>query len=296
MLKIRSYAKINLFLELTGKLQNGYHTVDTVMQSISLFDELELELIEEQHGIVIECDDPGIPIDSKNIAYKAAIAFLAEFSLKAGVFIRIKKKIPSAAGMGGGSSNGAAVLVALNKLLNLNVSDEYLCTIAARLGADVPFFIKGGTWRLDGIGTNFREKLKVPDIHIVIVKPNEGVSTPQAYAVLDSIHNDFVGHAPEDPGKLLRALEKSGSMLDQNACFNRFEDILDPLCPRSHLVLRYLRNISRVALLSGSGSAIFAIADTQQEAIEIKNKISEEFPDCFSEVAQTTSMGYEIVS
>ena len=139
-MKIKANAKINLSLKITGKREDGYHLIDTVMHSVSLFDELE---INKADSINLRCDESDIP-QEKNIAFKAASLFFERTRLQGGADIVLKKNIPFPAGLGGGSADAAAVLLALNKLYNANLSQEALCQMALKLGADVPFFINGG--------------------------------------------------------------------------------------------------------------------------------------------------------
>ena len=194
MLKIKANAKINLFLEITGKLDNGYHTVDTIMQSVSLSDRLDISLAPKSEGITILCNVSGIPTDERNIAYKIARAYFDRIGADCGAVISIDKNIPSEAGMGGGSADGAAVLWGLNDLCGDALDYGSLVSLAAEKGADIPFCIKGGTQRLQGIGAEPIAEYNSPELPLVIVKPDCGVSTPLAYRCLDSMFGDFFNH------------------------------------------------------------------------------------------------------
>ena len=169
--EIKAFAKVNLFLDITGRLENGYHTLNTVMQQIDLYDEITAE-VSEGNGIYISCDNPAVPCNEKNIAYKAAAAFLSETGKKARVDIRIKKNIPLEAGMGGSSTDGAAVLKALNEIYGYPLTDEKLCEIGTGLGADVPFCITGGTAVCKGIGEIMTPVQCLKDYVFLIVKPD----------------------------------------------------------------------------------------------------------------------------
>ena len=290
MLKIKANSKINLFLEITGKLSNGYHTVDTVMQSVSLSDFLELELAPKKDGIKLSCDVPMIPLDERNIAYKTAKAFLEDVGADCGVSIGIRKSIPSEAGMGGGSADGAAVLVGLNMLCGnpLVVSD--LEQIAAKLGADIPFCIEGGTKRLLGIGTERAEQYTTRHLHLVIAKPQGGISTPEAYRLLDTIYGDFTDHKPKSPEGLIDYIcGKPG--VCSGVLFNRFESVLDQLCPASKDLIYYMRDHSHGSLLCGSGAAVFAVADSQSNAKALADKVKNKYPDCSVWTAETAPSG-----
>ncbi len=294
MLKIKANAKINLFLEITGKLQNGYHTVDTVMQSVSLSDSLELELIPRCEGIKLSCDLPGIPADERNIAFKTAKAYLEATNADCGVRIKINKSIPSEAGMGGGSADGAAVLIGLNELCGKPLEEDALEKIASKFGADIPFFIRGGTKRLLGIGTETVEKYTSPNLPLVIAKPQAGVSTPQAYRLLDMIFADFADHKPMSPEGLIDFIcGKPGGC--SGVLFNRFESILGEMCPESKALIDFLRDRSHGSLLCGSGAAVFAVADSMNHAKALANQVKNEYSDCSVWTAETVSGGCSIL-
>ncbi len=288
MIKITANAKVNLFLEITGKLSNGYHTVDTVMQSVSLADRLYIEQIPKKDGIVITCNTEGVPTDESNIAYKTADALLKNIGADFGVSVHIEKNIPSQAGMGGGSADGAAVLCGLNQLCGNPVSDEGLLAIAASKGADIPFCIQGGTQRLIGTGTDMCERLRSPELHLVIAKPMCGISTPSAYACLDGLYNDFNDHCSMRPDALIKALTSGETGLP---LFNRFESILSALCPKSEYLISFMRQNSHAALLSGSGTAVFAIADGLSHAKILARSVADKYPDYFVTTLHTVSSG-----
>ena len=290
MLKINAYAKINLFLEITGKLPNGYHTVDTVMQSVSLSDLIELELIPRREGIKLSCNLSAIPTDERNIAYKTAKAYLEATNVDCGVRINIDKSIPSEAGMGGGSADGAAVLLGLNELCGNPLDICALEKIASNHGADIPFCIKGGTRRLLGIGTDSFEKYSSPSLPLVIVKPQSGVSTPQAYRLLDLIFSDFTDHIPMSPEGLIDFLcGKTGGCSD--VLFNRFESVLGEMCPASKELIEFLRDRSHGSLLCGSGAAVFAVADSINHANALADIVKNEYSECSVWTAETVPSG-----
>lgn len=295
MLEIVANAKVNLFLEITGKLSNGYHTVDTVMQSVSLSDVLRMELLQNESGIIITCSDPEIPTDERNIAYKVARDYLDVSGAKCGVSIDITKNIPSQAGMGGGSADGAAVLVGLNHLCGELLSIESLKDIASKNGADIPFCIDGGTQRLSGIGTDLVERYSSPKLPLVIVKPKAGISTPAAYHYLDSIHNDFLDHVAMNPGHLLESLRSTSCGNIGSSLYNRFEEVLEHLCVDSLNIISWLKSQGCSALLSGSGTAVFGIAKDLTDAQKIADSISNQFSDCFACVCETTDRGCSII-
>lgn len=285
MIEITANAKINLFLEITGKMKNGFHTVDTVMQSISLSDRVTLELLPASEGIVLTCNSAHVPTDDRNIAHKTAKAFLDKTQIDCGVSIHIEKNIPSEAGMGGGSADGAAVIVGLNDLCGKPLTDDELLAIAAAKGADIPFCVFGGTQHLCGTGTELLETLTAPELPIVIAKPSRGISTPAAYSHLDAIHDDFSDHIPVSSKELIEGLSGSFTM------FNRFEEVLPSLCPESKQLIDFLGERSHGALLSGSGAAVFAITDSRKHAFVLANTVAKAFPDCFVTVSHTAPHG-----
>ncbi len=291
MLEIIAYAKVNLFLEITGKLPNGYHTVDTVMQSVSLSDLISLELTSKDKGILIHTNIEEIPTDERNIAYKAAKKYLDASDIDCGVDIRLTKHIPSEAGMGGGSADGAAVLAGLNKLCGNMLSADDLHAIASSIGADIPFCIRGGTQRLAGIGTDLVERLNTPELSLVIAKPVAGISTPAAYGYLDKIHDNFKDHKAFSPEGHLISVRMNDGMGIAHSLYNRFGEASAELCSESNTLISFMKDNSHGALLSGSGAAVFAIADGDTHARRLEQIIKDRFPDYFVTTAQTVSSG-----
>ncbi len=284
MIEIIANAKVNFFLEITGKLPNGYHTVDTVMQSVSLADRVRVDLIPQAAGIIITSDCPSIPCDERNIAYKTAKAYLDATEADFGVRIEIEKNIPSEAGLGGGSADGAAVVYAINHLCGAPLETDELCRIVASRGADIPFCIYGGTARLGSIGTDLIESYSSPELNLVIVKPPVGISTPGAYRILDGLHNNFTDHQPLVPD--IHSMLSCG-----HGFYNRFEETLGELCPESKALINELSSLSHAVLLSGSGTAAFAVADNAMHADRLVNYIKENHPAYFATRAKTVTQG-----
>ncbi|MDE6727293.1 MAG: 4-(cytidine 5'-diphospho)-2-C-methyl-D-erythritol kinase, partial [Oscillospiraceae bacterium] len=182
MITLIAHAKINLFLDITGKLANGYHLLETVMQSVDLSD---IVSVEQSDGITVSCSDPEIPENDGNICYKAAELFFELLGHRGGADIYIDKRIPHGAGLGGGSADAAAVLRGLNKLYGKPFDDETLLALAARVGADVPFCLVGGTKLCSGIGEVMTDTEPYPQRHFLIVKPDFECDTKAAYADYD---------------------------------------------------------------------------------------------------------------
>lgn len=258
--EIQAYAKVNLFLDITGKLANGYHGLNTVMQQIGICDKVIVS-VSDGSGIAVSCDVANIPCDERNIAFKAAKAFLERTGVQANVSIDIEKKIPVMAGLGGSSADGAAVLTGLNRLYDDILSGSELEKVGAALGADVPFCIRGGAAVCKGIGDEMRSVRGLDEnCRLVVVKPDFECSTAGGYRLYDrqpvAEKGDFDG--------FLRALE-SGTAATGKALYNVFERLY---CDeRIEGMKNELMEAGALgACLTGSGSAVFGIFDDKEKA------------------------------
>ena len=265
---VKAPAKINLTLHITGKLANGYHTLKSVMQSISLCDELTVSLNES--GIInVTCSDPTIPVGSGNIAYKAAEAFFSAVKISGyGADIHIEKNIPSQAGLGGGSADGAAVFYALNQLCGEAFTKEKLCEIAASVGADIPFCIKGGTVLCEGIGEIMTDVPPLPDCFIVIGKGDEGISTKEAYEKIDCSPN--AADCDFDVSIFSGDIRKIASH-----CSNAFSKV-SPVDDIRRIRGLMLGCGALCSVMSGSGSAVFGIFTDLSEASQAQAILEED--------------------
>lgn len=257
MLKLPSFAKINWTLRIFGRRPDGYHEVATILQSISLCDELTFELREDQE-IRLTCDDPEIPINDSNLVIKAAKALQEN---DRGVNISLTKRIPAKGGLGGGSSNAAITLLALNELWRHELTNADLLHIASGLGADVPFFLIGGCAEGTGTGTDLCSLPDVEQKQLIIITPDATVSTADAYAALNRgslttsnpasiLSSSFAGPLSGDSG--------------QWSLHNDFEVAIfeiEPEIRRAKIAL--LDAGARGALLAGSGSSVFGIFDDE---------------------------------
>src|SRR5258708_34872506 len=180
-------AKINVYLRIIGRRSDGYHLLDSLMIPVSLYDEIQVRIDEGSDGIALTCSDPAIPADETNLAYRAAALLCHECAVTPTIRLSLHKRIPAGAGLGGGSSNAAAVLKSLNTLLTLGLSEERLCQLGARLGADVPFFIPCRPARVEGIGEILTLVPPLSHRWLVLVIPPFGVSTPWAYQQFDEL-------------------------------------------------------------------------------------------------------------
>ena len=257
--RVKGFAKINLHLDVTDIRNDEYHNIQSVMQTVSLCDIIDIEITQE-NDIVIECDQTGVPLDERNIAYKAAKLFFDKANINSGVKITIKKNIPMAAGLAGGSADGAAVLVGLNELFDAILSDSDIYALGAALGADVPFCISCGCCYTEGIG----EKLTdidplLPETVLVIACGGEGVSTPMAYGMLDSKYNKFVDYIPRGCDELKSTLKLGGSDF-YKYIFNIFEEPVSSVRAAVGLAKKImLDNGACASMMSGSGPSVFGI-------------------------------------
>ena len=268
----QAYAKINLCLDVTGRRENGYHEIDGVMQSVTLCDEISIAFEENDHTeIVLNAEgNDAMPTDERNLAYKAASRLLEAAEITGTVSIYIKKRIPMAGGLAGGSTDGAAVLRGLNRLLPTPLSVSRLCEIGSRLGADVPFCIVGGAMRTQGIGDLLTPVPSMPDCYIVISRRGEGVSTPWAYGKLDELYDNFHGDAtrPEaNLDRLLSGLDRGDLSEICNTVYNIFEPVVSQLqSDVSVLREEMTRRGALTSRMSGSGPSVFGIFKNEASA------------------------------
>ena len=278
--EVNAYAKINLSLDITGRREDGYHTVDMVMQSISLCDRVRVSL-NDSGQIRLSCSKSHIPLDGRNTAVKAAQYFLDVTGLPFGADIHIEKHIPDQAGMGGGSADAAAVLRVLNRLCTEICGDEPLNTaellyLGMRIGADVPFCILNGTRRCEGVGEIMTPLAPMEPCVLLIVKPNVGVSTPEAYRQCDTMPDLGMRYTRN----MVRAIERR-SLEDIALCLgNRFDDALQlPQVLAIKALLR--RNGAMNALMTGSGSAVFGIFQNEESALQAQTAAAAQFGETF---------------
>lgn len=266
MIEEKAYGKINLALRITGRRDDGYHDIDTVFQSIGLYDTIRLEPAD---CVEISCSEPALPCDRSNLAYKAYEALRPYCKGKAGVRIHIVKKIPIAAGLAGGSTDCAAVLRGLNRLWHLGLSYDQLCRIGARLGADVPFCIRGGTARGTGIGEILKKLPSLPDWPVLIVHPHVAVHTARAYSLFDS--QDV--QSPVDINAQEEAVRAGLLERITAALGNTFEELVIPDVPEISHFKQLLRREGLKPLMSGSGPTLFALIPPSLKHHEIAGRL-----------------------
>ena len=277
--KVKAYAKINLMLDIISTRKDGYHDLFMIMQSINLYDTVTISETKSKK-ITITCNIDDIPLDEKNIAYKAADAFFKANKIKnKGINIDIVKRIPHQAGLAGGSADGAAVLVALNELLGTNLSDDELCDIGVKIGADVPFCIKGGTLLAQGIGDVLHKVKPLRKCFILIAKPDYGVNTGKAYALFDS--NGKI-HTPDKFGMLCAMQNR-----DLNEICAKMENVFEQFIevPNKVDIKEVMRNNGALGVcMSGSGPTFFGIFDEKEKA----EKAGDELAAYAKDIAVTT--------
>jgi len=271
-----AYAKVNLSLDVGPRGPDGFHPVWSVLQTISLADTLEVELT-AIHDVVLTADGFPVPCGPDNIAYRAAVAMRRGWGASTGVRLHLTKRTPMEAGLGGGSSDAAAAVLALAQLLDLDHQTSEIETLAASLGSDVPFFLRGGTAMVQGNRGDRVEPLpEAPDMWLVLVKPAVGVSTGRAYAALDAVPGRLRGRST---GAVADAVRR-GSLADLvRASGNDFETILPLVCPSALSAMDdLLAHGALTAHLCGSGSAVFGIAGDADHAEAIARALRPRWP------------------
>ncbi len=279
-MKIKANAKINLCLSVCGKREDGYHLIDTVMHSISLFDVVELEKADK---ISVECSNDSI-YEKDNIAYKAAVLFLEKTGALGGVKITIEKNIPTCAGLGGGSADAAAVLCGLDKLFGTNLSYEALCEMAVVLGADVPFFIKGGCQRATGIGEILESHKPLKKGYFVLVKADQKPSTAEMYRKIDSQKTVLA-----DTEDVLNAIAKNDLDLLSKKLYNAFLTVW----PDSRVKAELLKTAAKTVSLTGSGPTWFVLFETLKEAQALKSHLEEQNTECYLATPENFALKFE---
>ncbi len=273
-IKIDSYSKINLTLNILAKRQDGYHDIETIMQSINLTDRICIK--EEKEGIKIKCSHPLVPVDDQSLTYKSAEIILNRCRIKKGVKIEIDKKIPLASGMAGGSANSASILVGINKLFTLNLSNKDLREIGEELGMDVPFCIQNGT----ALAYHKGEKVTPlplinPPLWIIIINPGFEIPTKWAYNNLDF---DQVKKEKNNTKAMLKALKEMKLHEISKNLFNSFEGLIIKKYPEIGKIKdKLIQEGALGALMSGSGPTVFGIAKNKEQALKVYKKLKLEY-------------------
>ena len=271
-------AKLNLCLDVLGTMPGGWHEMKMVMQSVSLCDDLHIEL-NDSGAVTLETNFGFLPGDGRNIAVKAAETFFHHAGLGCGAHITLHKRIPVGAGLGGGSTDAAAVLRLLNELCGTEYSQTTLETLGAELGSDVPFCIAGGTCLATGRGELLAPVAPMPDCAIVICKPRFSIKTPELFARIDDrrsrIHPDTEGLV-----EALGALDVGGVA---RRMYNVFEDVLPRRCGEIGVIKHRLLDAGALgAVMTGTGSAVFGIFPDDASAAAVETALGAQYRECFT--------------
>lgn len=273
-----AFAKINLTLDVLGKREDGYHDLKSVMQAISIRDDVEID-VDTNAPWTLMCSMEGIPEDSTNLAWKAAEVFYSVTKLTtSGIAIRIQKRIPTQAGLGGGSADAAAVLRALNKHYGNPLSIFALAEVGAQVGSDVPFCVLCGTAMVGGRGERLRKLPDLPDCFFVVCKPDFSSSTPELYKKLDE---SVIARRPDS-----QAMESALLAGDLQKIADNIWNVFDPVVTKDHLELNYIKSIfnsyGAIAYqMTGSGSAVFAIVTEFEHAAVICNMLKDNYSQIY---------------
>lgn len=273
-IELKAYGKINLGLDVIRKREDGYHEVKMVMQTVSLYDKLVMEHV-DRPGIHVETNLPYVPNGKENLAYRAAQQMADEFGIRDGVDIKIRKMIPVAAGMAGGSTDAAAVLVGMNRMFRLGLSKRELMERGVALGADVPYCIMRGTALAEGLGEKLTRLPPAPRCHVVLVKPQISVSTKEVYGKLRA--DELKPEEHPDIDGMCRAIEEQ----DLDGVIARLGNVLETVTAAAHPEIETIKGIlmdhgAGGALMSGSGPTVFGIYRDREKAEEACRYLKEE--------------------
>ena len=273
-----AFAKLNLTLDVLGKREDGYHDLKSVMQTVSIRDDIEID-VGTGKPWCLKCDREDIPTDESNLAWKAAKVYLDAMGKDPdGLEIRITKRIPSGAGMGGGSADAAAVLRALNRHYGDPLSILALAELGAQVGSDVPFCVVCGTVMCEGRGERLRKLPDMPDCIIVVCKPEFSVSTPELYQKIDSVS---IAKRPDHKAMESALLAGDLEKVAHNVC-----NVFDPVVTAEHLELNYIKSLFHQYgaigyQMTGSGSAVYAIVSEFEVAAVICSMLKDNYPNVF---------------
>lgn len=272
-ISLRSPAKINITLDVLGKTPNGYHNLNMIMQTVNLYD---LLYIRKMHapGIKLTTNLRWLPSDSRNIVYQAAELFKKTCGIETGIFLDLKKRIPVAAGLAGGSSNAAAALIGLNSLFGTGLDQAKLMELGLKLGADVPYCILGGTALAEGIGEILTPLPPMPDAYVLIAKPKISVSTASVFGSLDL---SKIKERPDNDLVIEAIRQKDMDTVAGNMC-----NVLETVTVKKHPVIKTIKDLmlaygAQGAIMSGSGPTVFGIYHSRKEAQKTAYKLKLEY-------------------
>lgn len=275
-MKGKAYAKINISLDVVGKREDNYHLLKMIMQNIDLYDEIEIN--KRSKDITIKCNKPFVPVDERNLAYKAAKLFMDTYNINSGIEIKIHKNIPVSAGLAGGSTDAAKVLEMMNKIFEIDASKEKLMELGLKLGADVPYCICKGTALCEGIGEKVTRLKPFRNYILVLVKPPFAVSTKETYKSFD------ISRIKIHP-KTQTIIDSMAHNNLKSVCYN-MKNLLENVTLREH---RVISNIKRDminlgaegSMMSGSGPTVFAFFDDMLKAQRCYDEMKKKYNDTF---------------
>ncbi len=274
-LQLDSYAKINLSLDVVRKRYDGYHEIRSVMQQIDLSDQLSFS--ENKNGVIITCDNDQVPVDKSNLVYKAWEELSKLAKTKIGIRVHIKKRIPVAAGLAGGSTNCATALKALNKLWDLALTEKELMDIGIKIGADVPYCLMGGTALAEGVGEKLTQLRSFKDKSMLIANPGIQISTSYAYSKLE------LGKNKKNMEEILNCIDNMDIHCISKKMYNVMEDSIIPEHPQiGKLKEEMVKRGALGALMSGSGASVFGLYDDIDYLKFAEKKLKKEVPFIFS--------------
>ena len=280
-MKVKAFAKINLCLDVLRRKEDGYHEVEMVMTNVDIADVLEIKKLEEKK-ILLKSDNKDLAMDETNLIYKAIVLLQKEAGKDFGIELSLEKNIPMEAGMAGGSADAAATLKAVNELFKLNISKDRLMELGASLGADIPFCIMGGTALANGIGEKLKSLKPLPKMKILIAKPNTGLSTKKVYESLDIENLNKSGFRHREVKEMVSVIE---SDKDEKTKIKEIADSLNNILELPSIkLLPFIEDIKKTmmdnnclgCLMSGSGTAVFGIFDSDEDMLRTKKILKED--------------------
>jgi 4-diphosphocytidyl-2-C-methyl-D-erythritol kinase len=274
-ISVKAHAKINLALDVLGNLPGGYHELRTVMQTIYLHDVLFIKKTAGE-GVKIHANYRWLPLDERNLAYKAADWFLKRVGAEKGVYINITKRIPVSAGLAGGSADCAATLLAMRSLFAVRVPDAELLAAAAEMSADAPFCMTGGTILAEGIGAKLTPLKNLPPVVVLLAKPDARVSTAEVFKKFDGVKT---GQRPDITG-MLNAVEQRDARGVAARMANVLESVTVPMLPAIEGIKQIMiKNGAMGAVMSGSGASVFGLFGKKRDAVTTIRAIKTHMPD-----------------
>lgn len=269
-MELKAYAKINLSIDVLRKREDGYHDVKMIMQSVNLYDIIDFNI--RENDIKLYCTDPYVPCDSRNIVYKALELLKTKCRVQSGMEVDIDKRIPVAAGLAGGSTDGAAAIIAANKLWDLKMSYEDMVDIGRQVGADVPFCLKGGSALAEGIGERITELPFIGEVNIVLAKPPIQVSTKDVY---QGLKLDEITKRP-DTDRIIKALSEGNVKYVADNMIN----VLETVTVKKYPVIGEIKSImvqfgALGSLMSGSGPTVFGLFQTKEDAEKCYHRLQD---------------------